>query len=195
LAKIKSNKSYFRLNVEMTQLQLYNPKDMFYPGWAFVGGLPNSWYTNETIKQGYTNEGQIIGASIGPGSNSQTINMSYHYKYNHIGIMVERISQNNDFFSVVYFSGKWGQWVPGFGQVWGYYNKYWVDINSKIYAQFMPVKNILISASLMQTDAMNYRWLKFPDLGKKYDEGASQTDKYNIQFQLSLKYLIHAKIQ
>jgi hypothetical protein len=195
LAKFKSSKSFLRLNVEMTQLQLYNPKDLLYPGNAFVGGLPNSWYTNETIKQGYTNQGQILGASIGPGSNSQTINLSYHYKFNHIGLMVERISQNNDFFSVVYFSGKWGQILPGIGQAWGYYNKYWVDINSKIYAQIMPIKNILISASLMQTDAMNYRWLKFPDPGKKYDEGASQTDKYNIQFQLSLKYLLHAKIQ
>jgi hypothetical protein len=195
LAKFISNKSYLRLNVEMAQLQLYNPKDIFYPGWAFVGGLPNSWYTSDIIKQGYTNQGQILGASIGPGSNSQTINLSYHYKYNQIGIMVERISQNNDFFSVVYFSGKNGGSVEGYGQVWGYYNKYWVDINSKIYAQIMPMKNVLISVCLMQTDAMNYRWLKFPDPGKKYDEGASQTDKYNIQFQLSLKYLIHAKIQ
>ena len=195
IAKLRNKNSYFSLNVEMTQLQLNNPKDIFYPGWAFVGGLPNSWYTNEIIKQGYTNQGQILGAPIGPGSNSQTINLSYHYKFNHIGILVERISQNNDFFSVVYLSGKNGQWVPGIGQIWGYYNKYWVDINSKIYAQMMPIKNIIIAASWMQTDAMNYRWLKFPDPGKKYDEGSSQTDKYNVQFQLSLKYLIHAKIQ
>jgi hypothetical protein len=195
LAKFRSNKSYLRLNLEFTQLQLYNPKDMFYPGWAFVGGLPNSWYTSDIIKQGYTNQGQIIGASIGPGSNSQTINLSYHYKYNTIGIEVERISQNNDFFSVVYFSGKNGQLNPQSGLTWGYYNKYWVDINSKIYAQVMPSKNILVSASLMQTDAMNYRWLKFPDPGKKYDEGASQTDKYNVQFQLSIKYLMNAKIR
>jgi hypothetical protein len=195
IANFKSNKSYLRLNVEMTQLQLYNPKDIFYPGWAFVGGLPNSWYTSDIIKQGYTNQGQILGASVGPGSNSQTINLSYHYKFNHIGLMIERISQNNDFFSVVYYSGKLGQTLEGTGQLWGYYNKYWVDINSKIYAQIMPIKNFLISASLMQTDAMNYRWLKFPDPGKKYDEGASQTDKYNIQFQISLKYLMHAKIQ
>lgn len=195
IAKFSNKNSYLSLNVEMTQLQLYNPKDLFYPGNAFVGGLPNSWYTNDIVKQGYTNQGQILGASIGPGSNSQTINLSYHYKYNHIGIMVERISQNNDFFSVAYFSGKWGQFLPGIGQAWGYYNKYWVDINSKIYVQVMPVKNIFIAASLMQTDAMNYRWLKFPDPGKKYDEGSSQTDKYNLQFQLSLKYLIHAKIQ
>jgi hypothetical protein len=195
IAKLRNKNSYLSLNVEMTQFQLYNPKDMFYPRYAFVGGLPNSWYTNEKIKQGYTNQGQILGAAIGPGSNSQTINLSYHYKYNHIGMMVERISQNNDFFSVVYFSGKNGQLLPGIGQVWGYYNKYWVDINSKIYAQIMPIKNIIIAASWMQTDAMNYRWLKFPDPRKKYDEGASQTDKYNLQFQVSLKYLINAKIQ
>ena len=174
---------------------MYNPKDIFYPGNAFVGGLPNSWYTSDIIKQGYTNQGQIIGASIGPGSNSQTINLSYHFKYNHIGIMVERISQNNDFFSVVYFSGKNGQGVTGVGQVWGYYNKYWVDVNSKIYAQIMPIKNILISTSFMQTDAMNYRWIKINMNGRKYDEPSSITDKYNLQFQLSLKYLIHAQIQ
>jgi hypothetical protein len=195
LAKFRSNKSYLRLNVELAQLQLYNPKDMFYPGWAFVGGLPNSWYTSDIIKQGYTNQGQILGASIGPGSNSQTINLSYHYKYNHIGIMVERITQNNDFFSVVYFSGKNGQGVPGIGQVWGYYNKYWVDINSKIYTQIMPIKNIIVTASFMQTDAMNYRWIKVNMNGRKYDEPSSITDKYNVQFQLSLKYLLHAKIQ
>jgi len=195
LAKFRSNKSYLRLNVEFAQLQLYNPKDMFYPGWAFVGGLPNSWYTSDIIKQGYTNQGQILGASIGPGSNSQTINLSYHYKYNHIGIMVERITQNNDFFSVVYFSGKNGQGVPGIGQVWGYYNKYWVDINSKIYTQIMPIKNIIVTASFMQTDAMNYRWIKVNMNGRKYDEPSSITDKYNVQFQLSLKYLLHAKIQ
>jgi hypothetical protein len=195
LTKFKTVKSYLRINIEMCQLQLNNPKDLFYPGWAFVGGLPNSWYTSDIIKQGYTNQGQILGASIGPGSNSQTINLSYHYKYNHIGIMIERISQNNDFFSVVYFSGRNGQVDASYGQVWGYYNKYWVDINSKIYAQIMPIKNVLISASLMQTDAMNYRWLKFPEPGKLYDEGSTQTDKYNVQFQLSLKYLMHAKIQ
>jgi hypothetical protein len=195
LAKFKSNKSFLRLNVEMTQLQLYNPKDMFYPGWAFVGGLPNSWYTSEIIKQGYTNQGQVLGASIGPGSNSQTINLSFHNKYNSIGLMLERISHNNDFFSVVYFSGKNGQIDKKYGQVWGYYNKYWVDINSKIYFQIMPIKNVLISLSWMQTDAMNYRWIKFPEPDKLYDDGSSLTDKYNIQFQLSLKYLMHAKIQ
>jgi hypothetical protein len=180
----------------MTQLQLYNPNDMFYPGWAFVGGLPNSWYTSDIIKQGYTHQGQNLAASIGPGSNSQTINLSYHYKFNCIGLMVERISQNNDFFSVVYFSGQYGQKDENTGgQLWGYYNKYWVDINSKIYVQIMPIKNVLISASMMQTDAMNYRWIKVNMNGRKYDEPSSIKDKYSVQFQLSLKYLMNAKIQ
>ncbi len=195
IEKFKSKNSFIRLNVEFTQLQLNNPKDLFYPANAFVGGLPNSWYTNEKIKQGYTNQGQILGAAIGPGSNSQTINLSYHFKFNSIGLILERISQNNDFFSVVYFSGKNGQVYPGIGQVWGYYNKYWVDINSKVYIQIMPIKNILTSASFMQTDAMNYRWIKVNMNGRKYDDPSSVTDKYNIQFQLSIKYLINAKIQ
>ena len=191
MANLPNLKSYLRLNVEMTQLQLYNPKDMFYPGWAFVGGLPNSWYTNATIKQGYTNQGQIMGAAIGPGSNSQTIDLSYHYKFNHIGIAVERISQNNDFFSVVYFNGWNGQYDGNNGQHWGYYNKYWVDINTKVYIQIMPIKNILLAVSFMNTNAMNYRWIKYVVPGTKYDDPSSVTDKFNVQFQFSVKYILH----
>jgi len=132
-----------------------------------------------------------MGAGIGPGSNSQTIDLSYHYKLNHIGIAVERISQNNDFFSEVYFSGRNGQFIDGVGQVWGYYNKYWVDINTKLYAQLMPLKNILVAASFMNTNAINYRWIKYVEPGSKYDDPSSVTDKFNVQFQFSVKYILH----
>jgi hypothetical protein len=53
----------------------------------------------------------------------------------------------------------------------------------------------MIAASFMKTNASNYRWLKFPEIGKKYDEGSKITDKINFQFQLSLKFLLNAKIQ
>jgi hypothetical protein len=58
----------------------------------------------------------------------------------------------------------------------------------------MPIKNILISAGFTNTNAMNYRWIRYED-GSVYDEPSSLTDKFNQQFQLSIKYLLHAVIK
>ncbi len=187
-------KYFLNFTFELAQFQLMKPKDLYYPEYPFVGGLFNSWYTDFNMKQGYTNQGQIMGSSIGPGSNMQSLNLSINKGYSKIGIQIERIEQNKDFMYIVYYNGNNGQYING-GQRWGYYNKYWVDINSKFYFQFNPIKTIFIAGSIMNTDALNYRWIKFAEQGKKYDESSKLTDKFNVQFQLSLKYLMHAKIQ
>ncbi len=187
LFKLTSFKrTFLNLNLEFTQLQLMDPRNIFYPNNPFVGGQFNSWYTNSKINQGYTNQGQIMGSSIGPGSNSQILNFSLNKDLNQLGISIERVVYNNDFFYVVYYNPY---------SYYGYYNKYWVNINQKIYLQIKILKKILLSASIMNTEAMNYRWIKNPDPGKKYDEPSSQTDKFNVQFQFSLKYLLHDKFQ
>jgi hypothetical protein len=103
IANLPKLKSYLRLNVEMTQLQLYNPKDMFYPGWGFVGGLPNSWYTNANIKQGYTNQGQILGSYVGPGGSGQIMQLAWVKGMNKLGAGIERVSHNKDFYYYNYF--------------------------------------------------------------------------------------------
>jgi hypothetical protein len=188
LVIINKGKSYLNLNLEFTQLQLMNPKNIFNLGYPFAGGKANSWYLNKNIKQGYSNNGQLLGAFIGPGSNSQSLSFSWHKGYNKIGLFVERIVHNNDFYFSVYYN----PFASGLG--YGYYNRYWVDINSKLEFQLMPIKNILLSTSFVNTNAMNYRWVRYED-GSLYDEPSSLTDKFNQQFQLSIKYLLHAVIK
>ena len=184
LTKFKSNKSYLRLNVEMAQLQLYNPKDMFYPGWAFVGGLPNSWYTSDIIKQGYTNQGQILGAPIGPGSNSQSIAFSWNKGFNKIGLFFERLVHNSDFYHYAYLTG-----LLGYSRA----DAYWVDLNGGVEVQFMPYKNILIAGTYQNTNAMNYRWVKnVNDISvDKFADPGIDSDKYNSQFNFSVKFLFN----
>jgi hypothetical protein len=58
----------------------------------------------------------------------------------------------------------------------------------------MPIKNILLTASFTNTNALNYRWIRIDD-GSSYDEPAVQSDKFNQQFQMSIKYLLHAVIK
>jgi hypothetical protein len=188
LVLIGRGTSYLNLNLEFTQLQLMNPKNIFNLGYPFAGGRPNSWYLNTNIQQGWSNNGQLLGASIGPGSNGQSFSLSWHKGYNKIGVFVERVAHNNDFYFSVYYN----PFAGGLG--YGYYNRYWVDINTKFELQLMPIKNVLISAGFSNTNAMNYRWIRYED-GSAYDEPSKLTDKFNQQFQLSLKYLMHAKIQ
>lgn len=187
--------SYLYLNVEFTQLQTMDPRKIFYQGLAYVGGQPNGWYQSTIIKQGYSNNGQLMGASIGPGSNNQSISLSWNKGYNKIGLFFERTSYNNDFYAVAYitpYNGTFNFATQKF--VYGYYNKYWVDLTQRVELQLMPIKNILLSASFSNTQALNYRWIRIED-GSKYDEPSSLSDKYNQQFQMSIKYLLHAFVK
>jgi hypothetical protein len=187
LVPLKLFNSYLNLNVEFTQLQLMNPKDILYEGYPYAGGKPNSWYLSTIVKQGYSNNGQLMGSSIGPGSNNQSISLSWNKSYNKIGFFVERTVYNNDFYYSVYYN-------PYSSYGYGYYNRYWVDLTQRLEIQLMPIKNILLAASFTNTHALNYRWIRIDD-GSVYDEPSKYSDKYNQQFQMSIKYLLHAVVK
>ena len=187
LVPLKLLDSYLSLNVEFTQLQLTNSRDILYEGSPWGGGKTNSWYLNTIVKQGWSNNGQLMGSSIGPGSNNQSISLSWNKGYNKIGVFVERTVFNNDFYYSVYYN-------PYAANGYGYYNRYWVDITQRLELQLMPIRNILLSASFTNTHALNYRWIRIED-GSAYDEPSRYSDKYNNQFQMSIKYLLHAVVK
>ena len=187
LVPLKFFNSYLSLNVEFSQLQLMNPRDILYEGYPWAGGKPNSWYLSTIIKQGWSNNGQLMGASIGPGSNNQSISLSWNKGYNKIGVFVERTIFNNDFYYSVYYN-------PYAANGYGYYNRYWVDLTQRLELQMMPIKNILLSASFTNTNVLNYRWIRVED-GSAYDEPSKYSDKFNNQFQMSIKYLLHAVVK
>ncbi|HEX6588870.1 MAG TPA: hypothetical protein VF039_07605 [Longimicrobiales bacterium] len=53
------------------------------------------WYTHSTIRQGYTHEGQILGAGIGPGADAQFIAVDYLRDTWFAGAFVERVRRND----------------------------------------------------------------------------------------------------
>lgn len=175
---------FIYFNIEFAQLQLMDARTLFRLGQPFNGNPINSWYTNTTIKQGYTNDGQIMGASIGPGSNSQTINTSWNNENFKIGVQLERILINNDFYYINYYVGKNS---PGpDGKNAGFYNRYWVDLNSSFYTEYKINNRLLILANIMNTNSMNYRWVRNED-GSAWDRPSSLSDKYNTRFNLSMR--------
>jgi hypothetical protein len=58
-----------------------------------------SFYTSRAVPQGYTQRGQMIGASIGPGGSSQWLALDYMPNWWDVGVFAQRIRWNED----VYF--------------------------------------------------------------------------------------------
>jgi hypothetical protein len=161
--------------MEITQLQLPDVRSIFNP--IAIYGIPktNSWYTNAFNAQGFTNRAQVMGASIGPGSNSQTLNISWVKGMKRIGVQAERITYNMDFYTYNYFNG-----IVGSGTA----NKQWADLNLAFNFQW-DYKQLLFSASVQNTSSLNYRWTKLED---GFAEPSPLSDKRNTQIQVGLSY-------
>jgi hypothetical protein len=176
--KLSKDQPVIMLGIELTQLQLPDNRLIF--NTADIRGLPrtNSWYTHSYIKQGYVQQGQVLGASIGPGSNSQTFYLSGVKGSKKIGLSVERILHNSDFYQYHYFKRGIGNNNP---------SNYWVDINTSIQLQW-NYKNLLFNAAYMNTSSLNYRWTK---LDGDFANRSILSDKRNNQFSFSMFYLFY----
>ncbi len=175
LFKQDNKKGGILFGIEITQLQLPDARLIFNKDAIFGVPRTNSWYTHPFITQGYTNEGQVLGASIGPGSNSETISLSWVKGLKRIGFSAERLAHNNDFYYFNYFSGNIGS---------GTANKYWVDWNTTLQVQW-DYKQLLISGFITHTSALNYRWVK---LDGGFAGASELSDRSNTLAGLSLTY-------
>ena len=77
----------FRLQGEITQIE---------QSATFRDKPVGSWYTSTRVIQGYTNRGEVLGASIGPGASSQWLALDYLKPGWRIGAFAERIRWNQD---------------------------------------------------------------------------------------------------
>jgi hypothetical protein len=84
----------FRLQTEITQMEQS----------ATFRDLPQeSWYMSTRVIQGYTNRGEVIGGSIGPGASSQWLGMDYLKPAWRFGAYLGRIRWNEDVHSTANF--------------------------------------------------------------------------------------------
>ena len=83
----------FQMMAELTKIQA--PMDSYTqqsstPGYSF--------YTNGGVGNGWTNNGQVLGAGIGPGSNMFTTGVTYIDGLKTTGVHFERVAYNEDLF-------------------------------------------------------------------------------------------------
>jgi Capsule assembly protein Wzi len=104
-----TQKHYWEFLAEMANLQLQTRAEQF------SIGAPPSWYLGADVVQGYTHNGQILGAGIGPGATSQTIELNWRKANNRIGLNAERRLHNNDFYVFSFTnSGDFRRWYVDF---------------------------------------------------------------------------------
>lgn len=124
------------------------------PKAAQVYTEPKSWYLHQYIRQGFTNKGKVLGAGIGPGSNSQTFFVQWMKGLNNVGVRMNRTIHNLDF----YHSTKY-YWSDHF-------NQYWATVSTTAYfsANF---KKITIAGEYTWQRDLNYEWewYRYTDVG------------------------------
>ena len=103
-----------------------------------------SWYSHYQVRDGYTHKGQVIGAGIGPGGNSQTIALNLIEGVHKTGIQLERVIHNNDFYYAAFSPDYW---------------RHWVDVSVQLNKSFQ-YKGILFDARLSWLKSLNYQWIR-----------------------------------
>ena len=126
------------------------------------------WYVHHQIPHGYTNQGQVIGAGIGPGGSSQTIGLNWLKDLSKFGVMFERIVHNNDFYYDAFASRQ-------------EFGRHWVDLAFNLNKSWVQ-KRFIYSANLSLVRSLNYQWQYNTEL----DENVDVT---NLHATFSISYL------
>lgn len=165
-----ANDDMLQLGMEFTQLE--TPK---------TAKLRTShpWYTHYRVRNGYTHLGQVVGAGVGPGSNVQSIDLTWIRGMKQLGIQAERFVHNNDFY---YPSEK----MPA---VWDYQDprQNWVDLSLALQGVW-NYKHFIFSSKLQFMKAYNYQYALVENEDPALFWDFEPQDKGNVQFQLGASY-------
>jgi len=152
-----------QLNLEFTQLERSRT--------AQVRQSP-TWYVSDIVKHGYTNSGQVLGAGIGPGSNLQSFSVDWVRGIKQIGIQLERLVHNNDF----YYDAS------------GDIRKNWVDISGAVNGVW-DYGNFIFTGGLTYMHAYNYQYeIGESSLDKEEFWNFERLDKNNFQLRIGMMY-------
>ena len=130
------------------------------------------WYSDKNVRHGYTNQGQMLGAGIGPGGNLQSVDISWVRGLKLIGLQVERLEHNKDFYYYAYERSS-------------DYRRNWVDLSITTKADW-DYKNLILSTRLNYIKSFNYGWYLEQINSPQYF--INGRDAKNIQAQLGLTY-------
>lgn len=131
------------------------------------GGL--TWHTHNPAR-GFVNYGQPLGVGIGVGSNVQTMEVALVDGLDKIGVSLERLANNQDFYYKAQFQTT--------------QRKPWIDL-SLGFLYDKKFDNLLVSSKLQVIHASNYQWQLDPASTPEFPKGENLT---SVMAQVSLVY-------
>ncbi len=155
---------YYKFNWEWTQLEQTASRLLRNAG---------SWYTHSKVRHGYTNRGEVLGAAIGPGSNSHYFAFKRVSDSYSVGINFEIVDQDNDFLYYAWEDSK-------------DFRRYWKDYNFGLNFSY-NYKGLYSDLNLIYTRSLNHQWaLETWNAGDGYDYYIPGIDKNNFYCSFSL---------
>ncbi|MDI1323228.1 MAG: capsule assembly Wzi family protein [Algoriphagus sp.] len=136
------------------------------------GGL--SWHSH-TPSRGFVQNGQPLGVGIGVGSNVQAVEISLVDKLDKMGVLIERLANNQDFYNKAQLKNTERQ--P------------WVDLSLGFLFD-KQFDQLLLSSKLQLIHARNYQWQVAPESTPDFPVGENLT---SIMGQVSVIYFWKGK--
>ncbi len=163
LFPLRAEGAYLQAGIEVTQLEAALTRITRGAGY---------WYSHSSIKHGYTNEGQVLGAGIGSGSNLQSLDVSWVKGLKKVGLQFERLVQNNDLFYRAFRT------KPDI-------RRHWVDLS--VTGKFnWDYKRFMLNSQVAYIRSLNYQWEFAGATGNFWDW--DQQDVNNFHVEIGLLY-------
>jgi len=155
MINLSSNDKLIELNFEVTKIsQTINR----------VVRNAGSWYVHTLVHQGFTQLGEVLGATVGPGGDQQDFNIKIidgqtSFKY---GLNMRRVVHNNDFLYAAY---------RDLDQL----KRYWTDLSIGLEAGGF-YKRFILEGQLTYIYSLNYQWELLNESKGPLTQGNNQTN-------------------
>ena len=130
-----------------------------------------SWYMHGRVYHGYTNNGEVMGAGIGPGSNSQYFSLAKLSTNQRFGGALEIIDQDNDFYYLAFEDSS-------------DFRRYWKDFNLHLFYE-KKFKDFWGSINIMYSRSLNYQWELLHNPSLPYYQPGRDVNNFFIDFKLT----------
>jgi hypothetical protein len=130
------------------------------------------WYVSQNVRQGYTNQGQELGAGIGPGGNMQSVEVSWVKGLKKLGLQFARYVHNEDYYYYAYYDSQ-------------DYSRHWVDLSFAFNGEW-NYRNLIFNAKIQGIQSLDYQWA----LKQNGDDPSfiNQSSTFNLQVQAGITY-------
>ncbi|KQN34077.1 hypothetical protein ASE92_15735 [Pedobacter sp. Leaf41] len=161
----KHEGEFIQFNAEITQMSQTIDGTLL----RYAGGF----YYHGEVRQGYTNNGEVLGAGSGTGGNLQSFELSWVKGFKKLGLSFDRLEHNRDFYDNAGFAAAKGG------------SRSWVDFAFAAVGEW-NYKNLLFNAKLQGIKSLNYQWRQKDFTESQYY--IPHNTVYNFQGQLGVTY-------